>query len=282
MKYHFDISNSDTQTIDFPMQDGSFLTNNLGTVMSPITTVTVTESDYIIPDTFYNDTDSDGVDDYLEDLNQDGDLTNDDSDGDGIPNYLDTDDDNDTVLTSVEGTQDTDNDGIPNYLDTDDDNDGFLTAVEGQTDDDNDGIANYLDNTYYENPVNGPIAYTNHINYIGDKAYELSNHLGNVLSVISDKKILAFDTQMTQITTNLNQFQADGSSNVVLNGGVQCTTMQNGTGTFILVDTTVNTEYYVYADIDTSNYNSNIKILVEDENGINVYMVSKVRKKMMN
>lgn len=271
MKYHFDISNSDTQTIDFPMQDGSFLTNNLGTVMSPITTVTVTESDYIIPDTFYNDTDSDGVDDYLEDLNQDGDLTNDDSDGDGIPNYLDTDDDNDTVLTSVEGTQDTDNDGIPNYLDTDDDNDGFLTAVEGQTDDDNDGIANYLDNTYYENPVNGPIAYTNHINYIGDKAYELSNHLGNVLSVISDKKILAFDTQMTQITTNLNQFQADGSSNVVLNGGVQCTTMQNGTGTFILVDTTVNTEYYVYADIDTSNYNSNIKILVEDENGINVY-----------
>jgi RHS repeat-associated protein len=275
LRYYFDISDSDTQNIDFPMQDGGFLTNNLGTTMNTVSTVTVTESDYIIPDTFYNDTDNDGVDDYLEDLNQDGDVANDDSDGDGIPNYLDPDDDNDTVLTSVEGTQDTDNDGIPNYLDTDDDNDGFLTSVEGQSDDDNDGVANYLDNTYYQNPINGPIIYTNHTNYIGDKAYELSNHLGNVLSVISDKKILDFGNQTNQITTSLSQFQQDGSSNVVLfNGDVRCTTIANGGGTYYPISLTENTEYQVYAEVELDSYNSDIKIQVEDSNGTIVYIGS--------
>ena len=64
-----------------------------------------------------------------------------DTDGDGIPNFLDTDDDNDNVLTRNElnaedlqtpvdpitGLADTDQDGIPNYLDEDDDGDGTLT-----------------------------------------------------------------------------------------------------------------------------------------------------------
>lgn len=35
------------------------------------------------------DTDNDGISDEDEDINNDGDLTNDDTDGDGIPNYLD-------------------------------------------------------------------------------------------------------------------------------------------------------------------------------------------------
>lgn len=67
-----------------------------------------------------------------------------DTDGDGIPNFLDTDDDNDNVLTINEldaedlqapvdpntGFADTDEDGIPNYLDEDDDGDGVLTRNE--------------------------------------------------------------------------------------------------------------------------------------------------------
>ncbi|PZD77229.1 hypothetical protein [Mesonia sp. K7] len=112
-----------------------------------------------------DDADQDGIPDVDE-----GRATEQDSDGDGIADYLDTDDDNDNVLTSneinlaIENPEDeypdTDGDGIPNYLDTDDDNDGTptrnedLNAEDNDTpenvnpandDTDNDGIPNYLD-----------------------------------------------------------------------------------------------------------------------------------------
>lgn len=91
--------------------------------------------------------DNDDVPAEREDLNGNGDLSDDDSDGDGIPNFLDTDDDNDNVLTRDEELEadaedenvididgvlyvDTDNDGIPNFLDNDDDGDGLLTRNE--------------------------------------------------------------------------------------------------------------------------------------------------------
>jgi len=55
------------------------------------------------------DHDNDNVPTYLEDLNDDHDLTNDNTDGDSIYNFGDGDPTND----------DTDNDGVPNYLDAD-------------------------------------------------------------------------------------------------------------------------------------------------------------------
>jgi predicted outer membrane repeat protein len=58
-----------------------------------------------------------------------------DTDGDGIPDFLDPDDDNDTLLTVVEGKGDLDGDGIPNYLDPDDDGDGIPTRIERGRDD---------------------------------------------------------------------------------------------------------------------------------------------------
>ena len=70
-----------------PLLDGNYtvvVTNNLNGCSS--------ESD---PYTFQTtvtppvDTDGDGILDIDEDINNDGDLTNDDTDGDGIPNYLD-------------------------------------------------------------------------------------------------------------------------------------------------------------------------------------------------
>ncbi len=271
LKYYFDISDSDSQTIHFPMQQEAFLSNNLGEEMKALSTVTLTESDYIIPNAFYNDTDNDGINDHIEDTNQDGNADNDDADGDGIPNYKDTDDDNDGVLTSVEGTTDTDNDGTANYLDTDDDNDGFLTTVEGLTDDDNDGIPNYIDNTYYENAVNGPLAYTNHTNYIGDKAYELSNHLGNVLSVISDKKTLAFGTKIEQIYEGITDFEEDGnqvSLAIVDNGEtLQCATVYNNTGTYMSEGLEEGIEYIVSSDISKDDYDADIKVEVVDMSG---------------
>jgi len=73
------------------------------------------------------DTDSDGVPDKVEDLNNNNDVLDDDTDEDGIPNYLDRDDDNDDKLTIDEDANgdgdptndDTDGDGIPDYLDAD-------------------------------------------------------------------------------------------------------------------------------------------------------------------
>lgn len=71
------------------------------------------------------DSDNDGVPDSGEDLNGDGDPSNDDSDRDGLPNFKDTDDDGDGTATVDEDANgnldpeddDADNDGIPDYLD---------------------------------------------------------------------------------------------------------------------------------------------------------------------
>ena len=96
--------------------------------------------------------DNDGIDSDLEDLNGNGDLTDDDTDGDGLPNYIDEDDDGDNVLTRLEidddnldgddnpltNPLDTDADGTPDYLDTDDDGDGVDTIdEENDTQDEN-------------------------------------------------------------------------------------------------------------------------------------------------
>ena len=92
------------------------------------------------------DVDGNNVADYKEvgpDENNDGvadacDGT--DTDGDGIADAIDTDDDNDGILDSEEGTGDTDNDGTPDYKDTDSDGDGCSDAKEaGFTDADEDG-----------------------------------------------------------------------------------------------------------------------------------------------
>lgn len=111
------------------------------------------------------DSDSDGVLDSAEDLNQNGNLDDDDTDLDNIPNYLDDDDDGDNVPTNIEINinqnfisqshpfVDTDGDTIENYLDNDDDGDGLLTIDEdynnngdpADDDTDNSGIPDYLE-----------------------------------------------------------------------------------------------------------------------------------------
>ena len=66
------------------------------------------------------DHDQDGIISILEDIDNDGIVTNDDTDKDGIANYLDVDDDNDGILTKDEDTtKDTDGDGILDHLDKD-------------------------------------------------------------------------------------------------------------------------------------------------------------------
>jgi RHS repeat-associated protein len=162
------------------------------------------------------DTDLDGVYDLFEDINGDGDLSTDDTDNDGVADYQDTDDDGDGIFSSneqndIDGNHnptdalDYDSDGTPNYLDVDDDNDGYetWTAYEGgpgtlnattlgnpyTADIDNDGVPNYLDTTTGNYAETGPMKINDFKSLVGDKRYELSNHLGNVLVVVNDKKI---------------------------------------------------------------------------------------------
>ncbi len=100
-----------------------------------------------------NDSDGDGVPDVFENFNgdPDGNLEDDDTDLDGIPNYLDDDDDGDGILTADEAVDedgnpiDTDGDMDVDYLDNDDDGDGLFSNFE-MGDTDGDGVANYLDN----------------------------------------------------------------------------------------------------------------------------------------
>ena len=95
------------------------------------------------PDYLDTDDDGDGVLTANEDVDADGDPTNDDTDGDGIPNYLDNDDDGDSVLSVFEvPLGDTDGDGTPNYLDVDDDGDSVFTIFESP---DPDGDGNPID-----------------------------------------------------------------------------------------------------------------------------------------
>lgn len=108
-----------------------------------------------------NDDDSDGIPNVFEDFNGNDDFEDDDTDGDGVPNYLDNDDDGDGVLTQYEAVDvdgnpvDTDGDGDVDYLDDDDDGDAILTINEnadpngdGNPDDavdtDGDGVPDYL------------------------------------------------------------------------------------------------------------------------------------------
>ena len=115
------------------------------------------------------DDDGDGILSIDEDVNGDGDLTNDDTDGDMIPNYLDPDDDGDGIPTANEDldndgdrtNDNTDGDTLPNYLDPDDDGDGILTIDEDldsdgdydEHDTDGDGTPNYLDANDNDGPL---------------------------------------------------------------------------------------------------------------------------------
>lgn len=100
----------------------------------------------IVVNTVFTEDDNDNVDEEVDETKN--------TDGDAYPNYIDSDDDGDDVATSKEDVDgdgdptndDADGDGIPNYLDDDDDNDGVLTINESSTEDANgNDIPDYLD-----------------------------------------------------------------------------------------------------------------------------------------
>ncbi|MFV0564487.1 MAG: hypothetical protein ACK5NB_01505 [Flavobacteriaceae bacterium] len=163
---------STTNVFNYITYSNSSLPSDLFCSDIPSSEITITNnyestSGTVTIETLRMQDDNDGIPAELEDLNGNGDLTDDDTDDDDIPNYLDSDDDGDNVLTINENpdpngdgdlsdAQDTNEDGIPDYLDNDDDGDGVLTInEENETQDQNpyndvsDSTANIRD---YLNP----------------------------------------------------------------------------------------------------------------------------------
>lgn len=173
--------------------------------------------------------DLDGILAENEDLNNNGDLTDDDTDMDGIPNYLDADDDGDNVLTineidteNADGDNNpltnplnTDGEDLPDYLDTDDDNDGVLTRDEendmqdqdptnDRTDIDNPNLPDYL-NSVIASTVSA-IAYRSHEI---DQVFTVSLIIENIqIDTLTDTEI-AFGILQDAITNNSREITPD-------------------------------------------------------------------------
>ncbi|ALJ04237.1 hypothetical protein APS56_03350 [Pseudalgibacter alginicilyticus] len=150
--------------------------------------------------TVLTEDDNDGIASALEDINGNGDLTDDDTDGDGIPNYLDIDDDGDNILTKDENpdpngdgdlsdAQDTDADGIPDYLDADDDNDGVLTRDEEndtQNQNPKDDITNSDVGADYLNPdIATTIPATAYRTHTYNQSYKMNVYIDISIRIIS-------------------------------------------------------------------------------------------------
>jgi uncharacterized repeat protein (TIGR01451 family)/uncharacterized repeat protein (TIGR02543 family) len=166
------VNTGDSETGTADLTDGFFTIGNVD-LLDGVNTIIIESRDpygnlisETLTVTFIDlslDHDGDGILTGGEDVNGDGDPTNDDTDGDGIPNYLDPDDDGDGTSTANEDVNgdgdptndDLDRDGTPDYLDpdVDHDGDGVSTVDEDldgdgdatNDDTDGDGIPNYLD-----------------------------------------------------------------------------------------------------------------------------------------
>ncbi|TRW27549.1 hypothetical protein FMM05_02605 [Flavobacterium zepuense] len=253
------------------------------------------------------DSDGDKIFDLYEDINGDGNVANDDTDADGIPDYLDTDDDGDTILTSYEiagqtvvgftdGAQNTDGDGLKNYLDADDDGDGYPTLQESPNayanglpgvpvnplDSDSDGTPDYLDpNNTIVAETSRPISKVNYTNTIGDKRYELSNHLGNVLNVITDRKLV--DNNL--ILTYNNEFQTSTgftniptATNSIVSGRMRVNPQTNGSGVYRSFTFTAGVVYSIqmYIDPGTLPAGTPVRFYVRNNTSTLVYTEQQV------
>ncbi len=265
-----------------------------------------------------DDDDGDGVLTVDEDLNIDI-VWDEDTDGDGIVNYLDEDDDNDGVLTvyenivpsfevGYEGYEngsvievdvngdsyiaplkdfDYDGDGVANYLDTDDDGDGYLTAEEDENgnnlwyDDDNDGDywPNYID-AFDQNPnVPGIIEQYHYYNIVGDKMYELSNHLGNVLSVVTDRKIPETRTVDPVGVSLVGMDQVNGSTitygdpnDFIFIGSTDASVYNPGSGVAVITEPLyAGTTYNIDFTLRALSYQGPILIIIMDPAGQVLY-----------
>lgn len=166
--------------------------------------------------TVLTEADDDGIPSDLEDINGNGDLTDDDTDNDGIPNYIDADDDGDNILTKDENpdpngdgdfsdAQDTDGDGIPDYLDDDDDGDGVKTRDEENDSQDNNPANDITNSTIgpdYLNPqVATEVLATGYRGHVYTQFYKVTLILRNIdIDILSADELDFGELQNSALT----------------------------------------------------------------------------------
>ena len=180
----------------------------------------------------FDDTDGDGISDFVECNNNIVSAACPDSDGDGTLDYLDTDSDNDMIPDSIEkysnittlvfdesNPVDTDNDGLDNYRDTDSDADGILDIYEagqyygtstgaGDTiffNADRDSLPNHMevdaDNDYLLDVNETNSNRDNSLNTDGSLASQFSDIYPDYLDSDSDNDKIADSTENSNNTT---------------------------------------------------------------------------------
>lgn len=198
-------SESDLFCNDVPSSNLDILTSDESTSGNITITTILTEDD------------NDGIPAELEDINGNGDLTDDDTDADGIPNYLDQDDDGDNIFTSTENpnytqseglinAQDSDGDGIPDYLDMDDDGDGVKTRDEENLSQDQNPLNDILDPNVgpdYLNPdINNIVPATKYRVHTIKQTYEVSILAENISFTTLSQTLYDFGTLNDAAITN--------------------------------------------------------------------------------
>lgn len=297
-------------TTEFSVQGVDMTGGQTTTIISGDLTSPQTSFGIISSCSTFEDTDGDGVADEFEDINQDNNYDNDDTDQDGIPNYLDTNDDNDALDTADEDlnsdgdftNDDTDGDGIPNYLDSED-----LAAYFGtltQCDQDGNGTEAFdldsLNATVIGNQVDVTVTY--HLTFadaqndvaelsspyvtgttiiytrvehnvlpyyvIGEVALELScgNNFGQPIDlyacddtvgggIFCDFDLTANDVHILNgaspnnyvITYHMSQADAENNTNPLANATNYCNTAPNVEQLFARVEDVVTGEFEVYS-----------------------------------
>ncbi|MBN9286255.1 thrombospondin type 3 repeat-containing protein, partial [Flavobacterium sp.] len=130
------------------------------------------------------DTDHDGIGDVCDNCVNISNPLQEDRDGDGVGDVCDNCPDKYNP-----GQQDADHDGVGDVCDNCPNNANPL-----QEDDNHDGIGNVCEGFDQGQGTSTPADANKFVTlsrWVGDKNYELSNHLGNVLSVITDRKLIA-------------------------------------------------------------------------------------------
>ncbi len=150
------------------------------------------------------DSDGDGIPDSADNCPNKFNPNQSDVDGDGVGDVCDN-----CMYTYNPNQADTDGDGRgdvcdncinnPNYNQIDTDGDGRGDACDncrtiynpGQEDADGDGIGDVCEGLDQGQGTSATVGTpVTAYRFVGDKNYELSNHLGNVLSVVTDRKLL--------------------------------------------------------------------------------------------
>ncbi|MCO6147931.1 thrombospondin type 3 repeat-containing protein, partial [Flavobacterium sp. NRK1] len=198
------------------------------------------------------DVDGDGVGDVCDNCRITSNANQLDSDSDGLGDVCD----NCKFTANAEQT-DTDGDGVGDTCDN-----CKLIANSNQLDSDGDGIGDVcegMDQGVGKLATIGTKITTGR--FVGNKRYELTNHLGNVLSVITDRKLIGGNTTETllydmQFATTTEGWSKNSLSQsmVVENGRLKVTTGVHLHGAEKGVSLTAGESYLISFDVDRDSF----------------------------